>query len=43
MNTSTYRRTTAAGLAAVALTAIGCSNGANVDVSAQPQVALIVT
>lgn len=43
MNTSTYRRTAAAGLAVVALTAVGCSNGANVEVSAQPQVALIVT
>ncbi len=43
MNTSTYRRTAAAGLAAVALTAAGCSNGATVDVSASPQVALIVT
>lgn len=43
MSTSTYRRTAVVGLAAVALTAVGCSCGTNVDVSAQPQVALIVT
>jgi hypothetical protein len=43
MNTSTCRRTTVAGLAAVALAVAGCSNGTNVDVAAQPQVALVVT
>lgn len=43
MSTSTYRRAAVVGLAAVALTAVGCSNGTSVDVSAQPQVALIVT
>ncbi|OKH83186.1 hypothetical protein EB75_10635 [Mycobacterium sp. ST-F2] len=43
MNTSTYRRTAVAGLAAIALTVTGCSNGTNVEPSAQPQVALVVT
>ncbi|MFL0289414.1 LGFP repeat-containing protein [Mycobacterium sp. SMC-18] len=43
MNTSTYRRTTVAGLAAVALTVAGCSTDTNGDISAQPQVALVVT
>lgn len=43
MSTSTYRRAAVVGLAAVALTAVGCSSGTSVDVSAQPQVALIVT
>ena len=43
MGTSTYRQAAVIGLAAVALTAVGCSSGTSVDVSAQPQVALIVT
>ena len=44
MDTSTYRRTTIAGLAAVALAVAGCSNGTSIGVSAQePQVALVVT
>ena len=43
MSTSTYRQAAVIGLAAVALTAVGCSSGTSVDVSAQPQVALIVT
>ncbi|RUP32762.1 MAG: hypothetical protein EKK51_08825 [Mycolicibacterium sp.] len=44
MNTSTYRRTTVVGLAAVALAVAGCSNGTSFGVSAQqPQVALVVT
>ena len=44
MDTSTYRRTTIAGLAAVALAVAGCSNGTRIGVSAQePQVALVVT
>ncbi|OBJ45797.1 hypothetical protein A5630_12925 [Mycolicibacterium mucogenicum] len=43
MNTSTYRRTTLAGLAAVALTVAGCSTDTSSDVAAQPQVALVVT
>lgn len=43
MNTSTYRRTAVAGLAAIALSVVVCSNGTNVEPSAQPQVALVVT
>ena len=43
MNTSTYRRIAVAGLATIALTVVGCSNGTDVEPSAQPQVALVVT
>lgn len=43
MNTSTYRRIAVAGLATIALTVVGCSNGTEVEPAAQPQVALVVT
>jgi uncharacterized protein with LGFP repeats len=43
MRTIAYRRTAVVGLAAAALITGGCSNGANVDASAPPKVALIAT
>ena len=43
MKTTPHRHTAAAGLAAIALVAVGCSSGASTDVSAPPEVALIVT
>jgi uncharacterized protein with LGFP repeats len=43
MRTIAYRRAAVVGLAAAALTAAGCSSGTTFDVSAQPQVALVVT
>jgi len=43
MRTIAYRQAAVVGLAAAALTATGCSSGTNLDVSAQPQVALVVT
>ncbi|MGX9672572.1 LGFP repeat-containing protein [Mycobacterium sp. HM-7] len=43
MRTIAYRQAAVVGLAAAALTATGCSSGMNLDVSAQPQVALVVT
>jgi uncharacterized protein with LGFP repeats len=43
MRTIACRRTAVAGLAAIALIAVGCSNGENVDASAPPQVGLIAT
>lgn len=43
MRTNAYHRTALAGLSAVALLTVGCSNGQNVDMSAQPQVGLIAT
>jgi hypothetical protein len=43
MRTIAYRRTAVAGLAAVALISVGCSNGRSVDASTPPQVELIAT
>lgn len=43
MTTSAYRNAAVVGLAAVALIAAGCSNGASVDTAVPPQVELIVT
>ncbi|WP_319451229.1 MULTISPECIES: hypothetical protein [unclassified Mycobacterium] len=43
MRTIAYRRTAVAGLAAVALISVGCSNGRSVDASTPPQVDLIAT
>lgn len=43
MNTSTHRRTAVVGLAAVALSVVGYSYGMDLEPSAQPQVALVVT
>ncbi|MGH3954042.1 MAG: LGFP repeat-containing protein [Mycobacterium sp.] len=43
MKTIAYRSTAVAGLAAVALMAVSCSNGKSVDSSTPPRVALIVT
>ena len=43
MRTIAYRHMAVAGLAAVALFTVGCSNGTSLDASAPPQVALIAT
>lgn len=43
MRTIAHRHTAVVGLAAVMLITVGCSNGENVDASAQPQVGLIST
>ncbi|OMC37244.1 hypothetical protein A5740_05200 [Mycobacterium sp. GA-1841] len=43
MTTTAFRPTAVVGLAAVALIAVGCSNGANVDSSVSPEVGLIST
>lgn len=43
MTTIAYRSTAVAGLAAVALITVSCSNGKSVDSSTPPRVALIVT
>jgi LGFP repeat len=43
MRTIAYRNTAAVGLAVIALTAVGCSNGRSVDASTPPQVGLIAT
>ncbi len=43
MKTIAYRSTAVAGLAAVALITVSCSNGKSVDSSTPPRVALIVT
>lgn len=43
MRTIAYRHAAVAGLAAVALIAVGCSNGKSVDASAPPQVGVSAT
>ena len=43
MRTIAYRRTTVAGLTAVALITVGCSHGKSTDASTPPQVGLIAT
>lgn len=43
MRTNAYRTTAVVGLAAVALSIAGCSNGNSVDTSMSPQVGLIAT